>query len=444
MSEPINQSPQQRPQPKQQQSPQHSQQSSQPSNPVTKMPINLKYLKSESRPVKVSNNIEIYPISYQSKHLIIQTPRLYLPFGVSSSNLVEDQTTDSNQSDSSSSSNNSRAYGLQLSLEGYNSTPAIMEFIKQINLIDSHFKTEWANYRFNTTIRESKDQFYPPFIRTRIPKSTNKSTDKSTDKSTNNIQKKNKIELSVFDLSNTPKSIEYIIPGSWATSLLYLKHIWVNNVTYQVGLTWYILQTKVKTPIPQLPADHCLIDDPWLDETFCAICYSKVIREPAINGVLLVNEEPEPIPPEYEKYLKMLKLGIPILPVIQRCQMDGLDPEYLQQLSQQQKKNHHHQNHQLQNHTSNHIPAPPPPPSNPSKSSSSIESKAHTQKAIPFSIDDLLKSRDKLGTSSSAKIRKIKPLNVRKRDPRVPSLNMILDRLNQLKSIRKPQDYEKI
>jgi hypothetical protein len=308
-----------------------------------------------------------------------------------------------------------------------------MEFIKQINLIDSHFKTEWANYRFNTTIRESKDQFYPPFIRTRIPKSSNRSSNQSTI-----IQKKNKIDLSVFDLSNSPKSIEYIIPGSWATSLLYLKHIWVNNVTYQVGLTWYILQTKVKTPIPQLPADHCLIDDPWLDETFCAICYSKVIREPAINGVE-EQDERDPIPPEYEKYLKMLKLGIPILPVIQRCQMDGLDPEYLQQLSQQQKKHQHHQNHQNQQ-----IPPPPPTPPTSSKSSSSGESKvAHApQQGLPFSIDDLLKSRDKLGTSSSAKIRKIKPLNVRKRDPRVPSLNMILDRLNQLKTIRKPQDYE--
>jgi hypothetical protein len=390
------------------------------------MPINLKYLKYESCPVKVSNNIEIYPISYQSKHLIIQTPRLYLPFGVSSSNLVEDPSNESNES-------SNRAYGLQLSLKGYNSTPTIMEFIKQINLIDSHFKTEWANYRFNTTIRESKDQFYPPFIRTRIPKSSNRTSNQSAI-----IQKKNKIDLSVFDLSNSPKSIEYIIPGSWATSLLYLKHIWVNNLTYQVGLTWYILQTKVKTPIPQLPADHCLIDDPWLDETFCAICYSKVIREPAINGVE-EQDEPDPIPPEYEKYLKMLKLGIPILPVIQRCQMDGLDPEYLQQLSQQQKKHQHHPNHQ--NHQ---IPPPPPPPPTSSKSSSSGESKvAHApQQGIPFSIDDLLKSRDKLGTSSSAKIRKIKPLNVRKRDPRVPSLNMILDRLNQLKTIRKPQDYE--
>ncbi|MEX0597114.1 MAG: hypothetical protein WD512_11495, partial [Candidatus Paceibacterota bacterium] len=360
-------------------------------------------------------------------------------FGVSSSN-VEDPITDSNNhhnNNNHQNNNESRAYGLQLSLEGYNSTPIIMEFIKQINMIDSHFKTEWANYKFNSTIRESKDQFYPPFIRTRIPKSSNRSANI-------NNQQKQKIDLSVFDLSDSPKSIEYIIPGSWATSLLYLKHIWVNNVTFQVGLTWYILQTKVKTPIPQLPADHCLIDDPWLDETFCAICYSKVICEPAINGVE-EQEEPDPIPSEYEKYLKMLKLGIPILPVIQRCQMDGLDPEYLQQLSQQQKKHHQNQNHQNHqnhpNHPNHQIPAPPPPPPNSSKKSSSIESNA-SQKGIPFSVDDLLKSRDKLGTSSSAKIRKIKPLNVRKRDPRVPSLNMILDRLNQLKTIRKPQDYE--
>jgi hypothetical protein len=290
-----------------------------------------------------------------------------------------------------------------------------MDFIRQINLIDSHFKSEWANYKFTSTIRESRDQFYPPFIRVKIPKASN-------------TKKSNKLSLSIFDLSDTPKSIDYIIPGSWATSLIYLKHVWVNNVTYNVGLTWYVLQTKVKTPIPQLPSNQCLIDDPWFDETFCAICYSKVIREPAIRGIDEENENmaSSPISPEYEKYTKMLKLGIPILAVVQRCQIDGLDPEILKRQASQKH-----------NHKYTSMPPPPPPPSFLKGSMNSSQSSIK----LPFSANDLLKSRERLGTSSSAKIREIKPLNIRKRDPRVPSLNMILQSRNQLKTTNKPSDY---
>lgn len=389
---------------------------------ISQLPLKLKYLKNESRSVKISSAIEVHPITYQSKHLIIQTPRLYLPFGVSSSTLDEDPGSTTSTTIPSIPQISSKLFGLQLSLEGFNTTPAIIEFIRQINLIDSHFKTEWANYKFTSTIRESRDQFYPPFLRVKIPK--NKENNMSNNRT-----------FTVYDLTDSPKSIDYIVPGSWATSLIYLKHIWVNNQTYNVGLTWYVLQTKVKTPVPQLPIDRCLIDDPWLDETFCSICYSKVIKQPVVQGIddqenndSNDNNDINQLPEEYEKYTKMLKLGIPILAVVQRCQMDGLDPEVL----------HNHQQNRHKHKNQSRLP--PPPPSMPKKLKNQDTSDM-TPTAIPFSIADLLASREKLGTSSSAKIRKIKPLNVRKRDPRVPSLNMILQSRSQLKPTNKPSDF---
>ena len=379
---------------------------------ITKLPLEAKKIRLQKSPINLPNNIEIYPISYNSrdKPLIIQTPRLYLPFGISTLSFSTSGENDDECHEPSQQNQSNRKCQLHLSLESPKSH-SMKEFIQHINQIDTKLKMEYENYYFNSTIRQSRDPTYPPFMRVKIPSRPNP---------------RSPPKYQVFDLSNNIQPQDYIIPGSWATSLIHPKHLWVNNQTCQVGITWTVLQSKIKTPIPQLPIDRCLIDDPWEDETFCAICYAKVIRQVAVQGV--EEEEQQPLPQEYEKYTKMLKLGIPILAIIQRCQMDGLDPEILR---------NRHKSKISVNLPKSSIPLPPPPPA----SNQTTKPLLGGQPRLLFSKDDLLNSKSLLG-KREIKVKKVKTLCLRKRDPRVPSLHMILSSRNNLRSTRKPADFE--
>lgn len=383
---------------------------------LDQLPINLKHLKISNVSIKVPNSqIEIFPITYRNNNrpLLIQTPRLYLPFGLSSTSSFTDQKNDHNDKDTEDNSKNEK-YHLHLSLESPE-TPEIKKFQDQIVKIDKFCHQEYDNYQLNPSIRQNRDRFYPPFIRTKIKQN----------------KRNQNPSFQLYDLFNQSQTLDYIIPGCWATSIIHLKHLWVNNSSWQVGLTWYVLQTKVKTPIPLFPSDRCLIDDPWEDETFCSICYAKVVKKPCVQGVSEedIPEHHEPLPEEYQKYTKMLKLGIPMLAIIQRCQMDGLDPELL--------RNRHQKRLTTEIKQLPTVSPPPPPPPMPNKPKAAPQG----QLRLLFNKDDLLKGRSKLG-KKDIQIKQVKTLRLRKRDPRVPSLDMILNRRGSLRPTRKPRDFE--
>ena len=249
--------------------------------------LKLRYIRMK-KPIKINNYLEtnqlFYRINNQSQPIIIQTPRLYLPFGLSQGYQSE-------------------KYYLNMVLDTSMNSEKIKDFQKLINNIDKYFQDGFENYKFKKTIRNSRDNFYPPSIKTKISKKT---------------------PPQIFDSYEQPQKLDYIVPGSWISGLLYLQQIWINQQENIAGLTWYILQAKVKTPVPVL-GNICLIEDDWSQETLCSICHSKVVKTKCVEPII----EAEPLPEEYQKYLKMLKLGIPMLAIIQRCQMDDLDPEVL-------------------------------------------------------------------------------------------------------------------
>lgn len=348
--------------------------------------LQLEKLVISSHATKI-NQIYLYEINYQSEPLLIQTPRMYLPFGVSKSYDQENK------------------YQLNLSLF------QLETFQQKISQLDKYFTTRYPDYQLVSSIRQNEDKFYPPYLRTKLS-----------------------FPIQVYDVFGEPQTIDYLVPGSWTTNIIYLKHLWINEIDDLMGLSWYTLQTKVKTPTPILPPNRCLIDDDWQNETLCAICYSKVVRQTVVPGVIdnnnnssLLSQDPE-MPVEYEKYTKMLKLGIPLLAVIQRCQMDGRDPEILRQ------------GHKFEVSSSSSLgndrsPAtiPPPPPTTTSTSQPA---------RLLFTQQDLLQTRSKLGSNKvNPKTRKIKRLDIRRKDPRVPSLNMILESLNNLRPTKKPKDF---
>lgn len=340
--------------------------------------LNFKSIRMKS-PQCIDKNFKTYELYYlQHKNkrkkqmpIIIQTPRLYLPFGLSKAYQSDDR------------------YTMNLTFQGEDSKTK--DFKKQISELDSYFSKGFCNYNYYTSLRGNDDKFYPPYLRAKISTA---------------------VPLQVYDIYGEIQDTNYIVPGSWATSLLYLKQIWVNEQDHMVGLSWFVLQTKIKTPVPML--NRCLIDDDWSNETLCSICHEKVVKKQCVQAV-----SEKPIPPGYEKYFKMLKLGIPMLAVIQGCQMDDMDPEVI---------------------TNHHGPPPPPPPvcglpPPPPPPPPNITSKSSGPPRLLFSAEDLKNSKSLLG-KKQPKVKKVKVLNLKKRDPRVPSLDMILRSRNNLKKVQ--------
>jgi len=383
----------------------------------------LDYIKLKVRKTghPIGNHIHLHEITYHRKPLIIQTPKYYLPFGVSKS-------YQSNSSDK-------EKYHIDHSIRKTTTYDPFPSFIEEVDKQISQQLNELLNsgskklaktntnrkqmpkisvkscevnvkpkkdIKLSPSLRHSEDSFYPPKLRTKID---------------------SQIHLQVYDIYGAPQSQDYIVPGSWAKSLIYLKNVWYSTQTGEGGLTWYILQTKVETPVPIL--NKCLIEDEsWDGERLCSICYSKILKaspkvrneEQTSNKAPVFPPPPPPLPKDklkvmpsrptgYEKYFKMLKLGIPIVAVIQKCQMDGFDPIYL---------------------TSKDLTPPPLPSKN---------------AGLPFSAKDLLNKRKKLTNAEDREVEGKMTLNLKPRDPRVPSLNMVLNRLT---SLRKTKRREKL
>ncbi len=235
------------------------------------------------------NNIKIQNIHYDHKPLMIQTPHLYLPFGLSTSYHYEDK------------------YVLNLAIVQTNRKHLkfqedIFDFEQFLQSISESSQFISESSQFLNSIKQPDDHFYPPCLKTKIH---------------------HNVPLQVFDIYTQVQKLNYIIPGSWCTAIIHPKHLWFNQDLNQYGVTWYILQAKVRPPIPIL--NKCLIEDDFSNETLCSICYTKILKDETEDLMMISNQIPE----EYQKYSKMLKLGIPLLAVIQKCRMDGLDPEIL-------------------------------------------------------------------------------------------------------------------
>jgi hypothetical protein len=361
--------------------------------------------------ISSNNDFSLQDVEYRGRPLLIQTPNLYLPFGLSSSYGDSDR------------------YSLNLGMIQSDGKHII--FQKELDQFDQHFKElEELKDSYQGSVKQNEDLFYPPCLKAKVHP---------------------QIALQVYDVYGKIKDLNYVIPGSWGMAILCPKYLWTKrsaplsaslnaslsseqNSQAVSGLTWYVLQLKVRPPIPLL--DKCLIDDhgSLQNETLCSICYHKIVKSDSFTlraldeQTNLQEEEEEDWPSSYQKYQKMLKLGIPILAVIQKCQMDGLDPEVLRQ-----RKPTTSSSYSTPGLSSTPFNPPPPPPPPIPIAKTKVSSMNSGPPRMLFSAGDLAKSRAKLGQKKILKTGKIN-LDLRKRDPRVPSLDMILERLNQLRS----------
>lgn len=151
--------------------------------------------------------------------------------------------------------------------------------------------------------------------------------------------------------------------------ILQLDSIWHFEQTY--GFNWYIVQAEIK--LPEILQEYSFFNDNYKE----------------------VKDEIEPNP-LYQKYFKMLKMGIPRDAVINKIKLDGLDPNII-----------------LSNTNISHtpIPLPPVPPAPPLLQ---VKLKHTSYKKVEKPIEE------------------IKP----KIDFRVPSMTQLQEQLKSLKKIK--------
>lgn len=258
------------------------------------------------------------------------------------------------------------------------------------------------------------------------------------------IQTKNGISKEkdsvVFDWNiNTP---------TYATAVLWIRNIWVKNNKWGLNIFCYLIRAMPSHIIP--PIDIILDDTDPKDienkmlpiEIPTYLNYQELFYK---NNYLDKIQQKNIIPEEYQKYFKMIKMGIPKEAVIQKIQLAGIEPSILDNPS--------YKNNNLNNNNSpirvNGIP--PPPLISIDKINSIINFKN-----LPPPPNNILNRHNDLNISlcennknalfnqisiGNFKLKKVTDKNnnksdldkVKKKDIRVPSLDEILLKLKSLK-----------
>ena len=342
-----------------------------------------------------SDNLVLRDILVTKTALLLQTPNLYLPFGLSQQWGHEDRCC----LKAAFYANNKSHQVFKCSLERFEDL-----LLNKLNTVINSTvnNNSGIDHDFSPSIKQGEDLFYPPSLTVKVHP---------------------QVKPNIRDVYGEAQKLSYILPGSWATMVICPKHVWINSTTFppKVGITWYLVEARVRTPIPILQRSLIQISSQD-DETLCSICYQKILKTDGFSMVAKStdNSPLPPLPPDYQKYARMLKLGIPLLAVIQKCQMDYKDPEVLR----------NHDRNSIADHA-DLTPLPPPPPPLPKNSAAGFSFSGPPR--ILFTSDDLKNTLASLGKNKSNHQAPKKTVNLRKHDPRVPSLEMIQERLAKLK-----------
>lgn len=256
--------------------------------------FDLKHLHLKKKISVNENSYNIF-ISYMEhpKELIIQTPIMITPFGISLFG------------------NNKY---IDLSFINKNNDEEINLFYEKISEINNHvlkhmrYKHKYFKKNFINSIKSSSG-IYPERIRVSI-----------SDK------------IKCYDKYNNIDNLDNLNSRTLVKALIHVSHIWINNGKF--GIYWNIVQLKTYGKLILEEFNFLEEDQP-----------SYTIKIPKINngelergGTMNVPPPPPPLPPPppaplinpiYEKYFKMLKMGISSEAVKQKILMDNLDPSII-------------------------------------------------------------------------------------------------------------------
>lgn len=243
---------------------------------------------------KQSHNYEIIPIQYLNQDLILQTPKMNLPFGVTIFN---------------------EQHYLKLSFLNSENDPQICIFHDLILKIGTYFKNyissnkKNSGYQFTNPI--SKYKSYPYLLSTKI---------------FNNCQE----NLLIFDQYKNNLSLENIYKSDYCKSILYISNIWINNDSNRWGYDIYVLQLKIYTIYRHL-SDYSFIEDH--EDQRLIKQKTMALKESQSKVSWGENHNSDLIPIQshikYKKYFKMLSFGVPKENIRVQMTRDGLNSDMI-------------------------------------------------------------------------------------------------------------------
>ena len=229
-----------------------------------------KELLNVKRKQKFSQEFTFSQIKYNSQEFLIQTPVLFVPFGIQQYSI-----------------NDSKKY-LDLSFQNIENDQNIQVFLKNLKKIYSSVKKDFQEYTVDKFLKETK---FSPLLRLKVD-----------DNCLFFDQNKNKYQDD--------------LPKTYGSFIIHLTGLWSMN--QKIWFQWQLLQAKIK--IPFVLKEYAFIDD------------DEEEKEKTIQSKIPPPPPPPPPPPVCSKYSRMLKLGIPKGAVEQKKTLDRIRPEDLQKV----------------------------------------------------------------------------------------------------------------
>ena len=173
---------------------------------------------SIKKQINISNEFTNYPIKYNNNNLIIQTPIVYLPFGINKYN--------------------NKSY---IDISFINSSKNDMKHFKTIILNINKYVKKKLNKKKLTFISSFKcTEYYPERLRLSFYD-----------------------DILIFSESKKVLSLDYIKSKIYVKLLIIPQFIWTNNTSY--GIVWNILQMKIYSK-PMLDTYSFIDDDINIDK----------------------------------------------------------------------------------------------------------------------------------------------------------------------------------
>lgn len=243
-----------------------------------------------SKPIKINekyNRVNLFYKNNKEKNkIIIQSPPMFVPFDI-----------------------NNEYNTISISFSKKNVNNGVMKFYNFMDYLDKinkqiikKKKKCWFNNKkfvYKPIIKNYKK--ICDFVSLEIPK--NKNGD---------------YKFNIFNKNLEKITMDKITKNSEISIIAELSYIWINNKKKKIGCHWTVLQIKT---YDSLNFDECLILDDDEDEKTDNIDDNKQISDNKIEDSI------------YEKYLKMLKMGIPLIAVKNNMLRDGVNKVYIDNLS---------------------------------------------------------------------------------------------------------------
>jgi len=210
--------------------------------------------------------------AYITTNIILQTPIMFIPFGVSTK-----YNTHSNYKN------------IEISFKNNTNNKDITYFENMVDRINIYFKTlvRFKGMKYISCLKT--DDFFPNRLKLKYM-------------CDNNILIYNEDNIKIND------SIESIKPSTYGKFILQITNIWINKTKNTYGIIWNICQIKLYKNLELQLEEFAFIDDS---------------EDEYEEDNIITNKE------HYDKYFTMLKRGVPIFAVKQKMILDKIDPDII-------------------------------------------------------------------------------------------------------------------